>query len=77
MQFVVTEIIMIGASFYFADEIECNLLWCEFRTTRTNINDSIIIKTHRKCYLNGKVVSCNNQTLPIVPTDGNFDKWDW
>ena len=73
--FALFELIILGVAFFGADEIECNFLWCEFTTTRTNQNDSIIIETHRNCFLNGFEIDCNdNRTdLDRVITSGNFD----
>ena len=70
------EIILIGVAFFGADKVECNMLWCTFTTERSFGNDSIIIQTHRRCYLNGYEIDCNdNRTdLPIQVTDGNFDR---
>ena len=69
-----------GYAFINADEVECNLLWCSAKKTvsdgRTIINDSIIIESHRTCFLNGYEIDCddNRTTLPKQITDGNFDK---
>jgi hypothetical protein len=69
------ECVILGIAFFGADEVDCNLLWCEFKTTRTSISDSIIIETHQTCFLNGYEINCNdNRTkLPKILTDGNFD----
>ena len=69
------ECVILGVAFFGADEVECNLLWCTFKTTRTNIKDTIIIETHQTCFLNGYEIDCNdNRTdLPKIITDGNFD----
>ena len=69
------EVIIIGIAFFGADKIECNLLWCTFTTERSNINNSIIIETHKACFFNGYEIDCddNRTNLDRIITDGNFD----
>ena len=73
---LIFECAIIGISFFGADRVECNLLWCTFTTERIIESDSIIIKTHKSCFLNGYEIDCNdNRTnLPKITTDGNFNK---
>ena len=70
----IIEVSILGMAYFGADEVECNFLWCTFKTTH-NMQDSIIIETHQKCFLNGYEIDCNdNRTnLPKIPTSGNFD----
>lgn len=48
---VLYECILLSLAFFMADEIECNLLWCEFSTTRQEI--------YQECYMNGEPVNCS------------------
>lgn len=67
---------LLGIAFFGADKVECNLIWCTFTTERTNINDTIIVQSHKSCFYNGYEIDCNDSRLdlPIIITDGNFDR---
>jgi len=68
------ELSLLGYAYFNADEVECNLLWCTFKTSNIEINDTVIIKTHRTCFYNGYEIDCNNSLdLETLVTDGNFD----
>lgn len=45
------------AHFTGAQEITCNWLWCEFKNTITEINQT--------CYLNNQLVNCSEITQTI------------
>lgn len=57
------EVVILGASFIFADRIECNWLWCTFTTER---GTSIMTED---CFTNGVRVNCsqniNWSELPV------------
>jgi len=48
-------ILLIG--FIYADEVECNLLWCSFTSTSTSIHSSKTIFS--ECFINGIEVNCS------------------
>jgi len=74
---MVFEVVIIGIAFFGADEVNCNLLWCEFKTTNKYVNDSVVIRANQRCFFNNKEVDCNNNfSVPVVDTSGNFDNWD-
>ena len=51
------EVVILGIAFFGADEVDCNLLWCEFKTSRVS-NNSVI--THNlECYKNGIKINCS------------------
>lgn len=47
------ELAILSIAFFGADEIDCNLLWCEFKTTRTTI------ESNSKCSVNGVEINCS------------------
>jgi len=51
---VIVEIIFLSVSFINADEINCNWLWCEFKTTKSTI------KENTECYINNMSVDCED-----------------
>ena len=50
------EAALVGISYFFADRIECNLLWCSFITER---GTGQTIST-RDCFINGIRVNCSD-----------------
>lgn len=48
------EIILLAIAFLSADEIECNLIWCSFKTERRTIQQSM------NCYINDIQVNCSD-----------------
>ena len=46
------EIVLFVFAYTHADEVECNLLWCTFKTTRQI--------SSRECYINGVQVNCTD-----------------
>ena len=63
------ECTILGFAYFGADEIECNLLWCEFKTTKTNISQTIEIHKTSECYTNGVKVNCSSINM------GDFNVW--
>ena len=55
--FAIVEVALIGASFIFADKIECNWLWCTFTTTRTEGSSHLV--SSQDCYQNGQPINCS------------------
>ena len=59
------EVVILGIAFFGADEVDCNLLWCEFKTSRRTIENNTIISsnsiiTHNsECYQNGIKINCS------------------
>jgi len=53
------ELCIIGFAYFAADEVECNLIWCSFKTTR--------ITSYQTCYMNDVLINC---TDPM----GGFDE---
>ena len=67
------ELVLLGVAWYYADEVDCNLLWCTFTmpsetTTYCSINgvesncsDDISTKTitTSQCYMNGAEINCS------------------
>ena len=47
------EIMLLSIAFFGADEIKCNLLWCEFKTTRRTIQENT------RCFENGVETNCS------------------
>ena len=45
------EVALIGYIYLNSDEVECNMLWCTFKTTH-EIRSS-------ECYINGEMVDCD------------------
>jgi hypothetical protein len=50
-------------AFFHADEVRCNLLWCEFISERTTIESTI----SQECFVNGERVNCSD-----FPGDEHF-----
>jgi hypothetical protein len=50
-----------------ADEVKCNLLWCEFTTTRQY--SSTVITTNSSCYysVNGIEINCSEANVEDSP----------
>jgi len=55
------EMIILGIAYFNADEIECNLLWCEFKTSK------LTIKSNSECYQNGVQINCTS--MPLIMKD--------
>ena len=55
----VFELVILGIAFFGADEIDCNLLWCEFKTTKRTIENNTIISSNSECYQNGIKINCS------------------
>jgi len=49
---ILFEVVILGIAYFGADEVDCNFLWCEFKTTRS--------VTNQECYENGVKVNCSN-----------------
>ena len=56
----VSEVVILGIAFFGADEVDCNLLWCEFKTSRRTIENNTIISSNSECYKNGIKINCSN-----------------
>lgn len=54
----VVEVALIGASFIFADKVECNWFWCTFSTTRSEGYSSFV--STQDCFVNGERVNCSS-----------------
>ena len=52
---IIFESSILYLSYANADEIKCNWLWCEFKTTRENIDISI----NSECSQNGVKINCS------------------
>jgi len=61
------ELSLLAVSFLFADEIECNWLWCTFKTTRVK---TVVIKDNM-CYENGELINCSENMGDINWTEFN------
>ena len=63
---VLFEVVILGIAFFGADEVNCNLLWCEFKTSRRTIENNTIVSsnsviTHNsECYQNGIKINCSD-----------------
>ena len=57
---VLFEVVILGIAFFGADEIDCNLLWCEFKTSKRTIESNSIITHNSECYQNGIKINCSN-----------------
>jgi len=55
---VVFEVVILGIAFFGADEVDCNFLWCEFKSSRGT--SDITVTTN--CYENGVRINCSNMT---------------
>ena len=47
------EVVILGIAFFGADEVDCNLLWCEFKTSNS------VITHNSECYQNGIKINCS------------------
>jgi hypothetical protein len=64
------EIIILGIAYFYADRVECNLLWCTFITERSVSENNITSSTNSvtyitqtstsECYLNGRLINCSD-----------------
>ena len=59
------EVVILGIAFFGADEVDCNPLWCEFKTSRrtiennTIISSNSVINSNSECYQNGIKINCS------------------
>ena len=53
------EVVILGIAFFGADEVDCNLLWCEFKTSRRTIENNSVITHNSECYQNGIKINCS------------------
>lgn len=66
------EVVILGIAFFGADEVHCNLLWCEFKTLRRTIQNNTIVTSNSiinhnsECYKNGLQINCSE--MPDVNT---------
>jgi len=51
---VIFELILLIYAYVNADEVECNLLWCTFKTTNTDVIQTM------KCKLNNQTINCSD-----------------
>ena len=62
------EATILGMAYFYADKVECNLLWCTFTTTRSNItqwtttSETVIMSNTSSCSVNGVAVNCSTIT---------------
>lgn len=56
---VLFEVVVLGIAFFGADEVDCNLLWCEFKTSRRTIENNTVITHNSECYQNGIKINCS------------------
>jgi hypothetical protein len=62
---VLFEVVILGIAFFGADEVDCNLLWCEFKTSKrtiennTIISSNSVISSNSECYQNGIKINCS------------------
>lgn len=54
------EVVILGIAFFGADEVDCNLLWCEFKTSRRTIENNTVINSNSECYQNGIKINCSD-----------------
>ncbi len=57
---VIFEVIILAYAYINADEVECNLLWCTFKTTNTDIIQTIT------CKLNNQTTNCSDINESIL-----------
>lgn len=55
---VTVGIIQVAVLYFGADEVKCNFLWCEFKST--------ISESRQDCFMNGERVDCRNTTEEIL-----------
>lgn len=48
------ELSIIGIAYFNADEVNCNFLWCEFKTTHSTLEQN------SECYQNGIKINCSD-----------------
>ena len=56
MILAIVEVGFLTYSFFSADKVECNLLWCTF--TKSTVKIQADIRT--ECYENGEAINCSN-----------------
>jgi hypothetical protein len=54
------EVVILGIALFGADEVDCNLLWCEFKTSRRTIESNTIVNNNSECYQNGIKINCSD-----------------
>ena len=60
------EVVILGIAFFGADEVDCSLLWCEFKTSRRTIENNTIVSSNSitshnsECYKNGIKINCSD-----------------
>ena len=54
---IALEIFIIGVGFIYADEVECNLFWCTFKSSKTLSLDD------RHCFMDGEPINCSELDL--------------
>jgi hypothetical protein len=54
------EVVILGIAFFGADEVDCNLLWCDFKTSRRTIESNTIVNSNSECYQNGIKINCSD-----------------
>lgn len=55
---LVFELIILGIAFIGADEVNCNFLWCEFKSTRSTVESNTYVT--KNCYQNGIEINCSD-----------------
>ena len=57
---LIFELILVAYAYVNADEVECNLLWCTFKSANTDVVQTL------KCKMNNQTINCSeidNSTL--------------
>ena len=62
------EVGLFGIGFIFADEVNCNLLWCTFSSGTITINSNDFhsnqtINVWQECYKNGEKINCSSMEM--------------
>ena len=57
---VIFELILLAYAYTHADEVECNLFWCTFKTTNTDVIQTM------KCGLNNQTINCSDINESIL-----------
>lgn len=65
---VIFELTILGMAFFNADEINCNLIWCEFKTTNS---DTTITQN---CYENDIKINCSEINFDYDKIDNYLNK---
>jgi len=63
---VVIEVGVLAAAYFMADEVTCNMGWCEFKTTRREVS----MESHSSCFQNGERINCSDIDFPSIE-----EKW--